>query len=135
MQLLAGKFCKSRGSECEPALCLQSWLGPQHSLGRLAHKGIFLQEDGEGAAAWCGWSLLPSSPPPRVCMSVPAWDAQQLEKHNGQQLRNWKILSCFSLPCFSVTVSPGVCLGPFPSGRLHCTLISYTGCPVTIQSQ
>lgn len=96
-----------------------------------------LQEEEEGAAARCRWSLPPPPPPP--CVSVPAPGAQQLEKHNGQQPRNWKILSCFSLPCFSLpcfsVVSPGVCLGPFLSGCLRCTLTSYTGCPVTIQSQ
>lgn len=51
MQLLAGKLCKSRGSERRRARCLQLWLGPPHSPGKLAEKG--LQEEEGAAAARC----------------------------------------------------------------------------------
>ena len=53
MQLLAGKFCKSRGSERRRAWCLQLWLGPPHSTGKLVQKEFLQEEEEKGVAAQC----------------------------------------------------------------------------------
>lgn len=121
-------------SASQPSACSSGWV-----LSTAWADLLTKASAGGGGRGSSTVQMVTAPPPPPPCVSVPAPGAQQLEKHNGQQPQNWKILSCFSLPCFSLpcfsVVSPGVCLGPFLSGCLRCTLTSYTGCPVTIQSQ
>lgn len=65
MQLLAGNFCKSRGSECKWAQCLQLWLGPPQSTGKLVQKGLFAGGERDGSTV-----LIAGAPPFCACVCI-----------------------------------------------------------------
>lgn len=119
MQLLVGKFCKSRGSECKGAWCLQLCLGPPHSTGKLVQedfcrrrrrKGCQNSTDARSSFFLCL----------RLHQLLRSWKIQQkAEQTTALGLENLVILFSSSL---HHRVYPGGCLGLILSGCLHCTL-------------